>query len=59
MILIDIYITEFESRGKFWAGIDIKARSWEEAQKYITQHGLDYLTLVGKAYFNFYMFEFN
>ena len=59
MILFDTYITEFESHGNLWAGIDIKAKSWEEAQKYIDQQGLSYLTLVGKARFRFYVFEFN
>jgi len=59
MILIDTYITEFESQGKLWTGINIKAKSWEEAQEYINQQGLSYLTLVGKARFSFYMFEFN
>ena len=57
--IVDTYITEFESGGKLWAGIDIIAKSWEEAQEYINQQDLNYLTLVGKARFSFYMFEFN
>ena len=59
MINTDTYLTEFESNGKLWAGPDIKAKSWDEAQNYINQHGLGYVTIVGKLYFSFYMFEFN
>jgi hypothetical protein len=59
MVLENIYITEFTSNGKLWAGKDIEANSIEEAQKYINQQGLGYLTIVGKVYFKFYVFEFN
>jgi len=59
MICVNTYITQFESGGKLWVGIDIRAKSWEKAQEYINQQELTYLTIVGKLGFSFYGYEFN
>lgn len=59
MLLINTYITEFYSNGKYWAGPDIIACSFEQAQKYIICKGLNYLTITGKLYFRINNYEFN
>lgn len=59
MYYCDTFITQFEAGGKIWAGTDIIAKSWDEAQKFIDDNGFNHLTIVGKLYFRFKNYEFN
>lgn len=55
-----IFCTELQTiEGQLWAGQEIKANTFEEAEKYKNENGLGYLTVLGKKGFEFKTFEFN
>jgi hypothetical protein len=59
MLVKNTYITEFESNGIKYAGQNIKATSFEEAQMYINCNGLGYLTITGKLFMSLMGYELN
>ena len=59
MIHIRTYVTQLMVDNQLWSGPNIKAESWEEAEKYIEENGFGYLTIIGELFFSFNTFELN
>lgn len=59
MLYENTYLTQVEVGGKLFAGQNIIAKSWSEAELYLSKNGLGYLTIIGKVYISFLNYEFN